>query len=164
MQRRRLSARILLISDKERLLLLNIRYESGVLAGRSYWATPGGKLRDDESFEDAAIRELHEETGVVTRTVGHCVARREFPWQMPDGEQVLAVEHYYVVRVKDELCSRALWSDQEREVIRDVRWWTLSELAVSREQIYPHDLPILFDLAHKPSRDIPITCSDRGER
>lgn len=151
MQRRRLSARILLISETQRLLLFNIRYDSGFLAGRSYWATPGGKLRDGESFEDAAIRELHEETGVVTRSVGRCMAQREFPWQMPDGEQVLAVEHYYVVRVKDELWSRALWSDQEREVVRDVRWWTASELAASREQIYPHDLPILFDLAHKSS-------------
>ena len=151
MHRRRLSARILLISEKPRLLLFNIRYDSGFLAGRNYWATPGGKLRDGESYEDAAIRELHEETGVVTRSVGCCIAQREFPWQMPDGEQVLAVEHYYVVRVEDELCSRALWSDQEREVVRDVRWWTASELAVSREQIYPHDLPTLFDLAHKPS-------------
>ncbi len=151
MQRRRLSARILLISDMERLLLFNIRYDSGVLAGRSYWATPGGKLRDGESFEEAAIRELHEETGVVTRSVGRCMAQREFPWQMPDGEQVLAVEHYYVVRVKDELCSRARWSDQEREVVLGLRWWALSELAVSREQIYPHDLPVLFDLALKPS-------------
>ncbi|WP_225923387.1 NUDIX hydrolase [Pseudomonas vlassakiae] len=151
MQRRRLSARILLISERQRLLLFNIRYHSGFLAGMSYWATPGGKLRDGESFEDAAIRELHEETGVVTPSVGRCMAQRKFPWQMPDGEQVLAVEHYYVVRVKDELCSRALWSDQEREVVRDVKWWTASELAVSREQIYPHDLPTLFDLAHKLS-------------
>lgn len=44
----------------------------------------------------------------MIRAVGHCVAKREFPWQMPDGEQVLAVEHHDVVRVRDELCSRAL--------------------------------------------------------
>lgn len=43
MQRRRLSARILLISDKERLLLLNIRYEwclgGQKLLGYSRWET-----------------------------------------------------------------------------------------------------------------------------
>ncbi|NWD52499.1 NUDIX hydrolase [Pseudomonas gingeri] len=143
-QRRRLASRILLISESHRLLLFKICYESGALAGRCYWATPGGKLRGNESFEAAAIRELHEETGIEIQSVGHCVARREFPWQMPDGEQVHAVEHYYVVRVKEELCSRARWSDQEREAVCDVRWWSESELAACREEIFPQDLLSLF--------------------
>lgn len=143
-RRRRLASRILLISDSQRLLLFNIRYGSGALAGRCYWATPGGKLRDNESFEAAAIRELYEEAGVEVQSVGHCVARREFPWQMPDGEQVLAVENYYVVRVKEELCSRARWSDQEREAVCDVKWWSESELTACLDEIFPQDLLSLF--------------------
>ena len=144
MQRRRLASRILLISDSRRLLLFKIHYDSGVLAGKSYWATPGGKLRSDESFETAAIRELHEETGIEVQSVGHCVARKEFSWQMPDGEQVIAVENYYVVHVRDEQCSATRWSDQEREAMFEVRWWSESELAACREEIFPNDLLILF--------------------
>lgn len=144
MLRRRLASRILLISHSQRLLLFKIHYDSGALSGRSYWATPGGKLRGGESFEAAAIRELHEETGVNTQSVGHCVARKEFSWQMPDGEQVIAVEHYYVVHVRDERCSATRWSDQERDALCDVRWWSESELAACREEIFPADLLILF--------------------
>jgi len=144
MPRRRLASRVLLISDSRRLLLFKIRFNSGVLAGVSYWATPGGKLRDNESFEAAAIREVYEETGIEVQSVGNCVARKEFSWLMPDGEQVIAVEHYYVVHVRDEQCSSMRWSDRELEAVCEVRWWSACELAVCREKIFPEDLLTLF--------------------
>ncbi|MDH0302261.1 hypothetical protein D3C76_1063190 [compost metagenome] len=147
MVRRRLASRILLISEANRLLLFNIRYCSGVLAGRCYWATPGGQLRDDETFETAAIRELYEETGIQIQSVGQCVALREFPWQMPDGEQVIASEQYFVVRVQAELCSRGLWSVQEREAVHEARWWSEAELASIQEDVFPHGLQSLFATA-----------------
>ncbi|MGP6459768.1 NUDIX hydrolase [Pseudomonas parakoreensis] len=149
MPRRRLASRILVISASHRLLLFKIHYNSGFLAGRSYWATPGGKLQSGESFEAAAVRELREETGLEVKSVGHCVACKEFPWQTPDGEHVVAVEHYYVAHVGNEQCSVEGWSDQEREAVSDVRWWSESELAACQEEIFPHDLLILFAQADK---------------
>ncbi|MFK4073689.1 NUDIX hydrolase [Ectopseudomonas khazarica] len=144
MPRRRLASRVLLISDSRRLLLFKIRFDSGALAGTSYWATPGGKLRDNESYEAAAIREVYEETGIEVQSVGDCVARKEFSWLMPDGEQVIAVEHYYVVHVRDEQCSSMGWSDRELEAVCEVRWWSACELAACREKIFPEDLLNLF--------------------
>lgn len=141
---RRLASRILLVSSSRRMLLFKIHYRTGALAGRSYWATPGGGLRGDESFEAAAIRELYEETGLDVQSVGRCIARKEFTWLMPDGEHVLAVENYYVVRVCSEICSIASWSAQEREVVCEIRWWSENELMASAEEILPPDLPILF--------------------
>lgn len=144
MPRRRLASRILLISPGNRLLLFKINYKTGALAGMSYWATPGGQLRRDESSEEAAVRELQEETGVDVQSVGPCIARREFLWQMPDGEPVLAVENYYVVHACIEKCSSAAWSDQERSVVCEVRWWSQTELSSCDEDIYPPDLTSLF--------------------
>ncbi|OSR74439.1 RNA pyrophosphohydrolase [Pseudomonas syringae pv. actinidiae] len=141
---RRLASRILVISPSHRLLLFKIHYETGALAGRTYWATPGGKLRDDETFEDAAIRELREETGIAVDGVGDCLIHKEFVWQMPDGEAVVAVENYYVVHAHEEDCTSANWTPQERDAVCDVRWWSESEIAASTEEILPPDLPILF--------------------
>lgn len=41
---------------------------------------PGGGLRSGESYEAAAFRELYEETGFRTQSVGHCFAHKEFIW------------------------------------------------------------------------------------
>ncbi|MEB0043414.1 NUDIX domain-containing protein [Pseudomonas sp. MH10] len=144
MPRRRLASRILLISPIDRLMLFKIEYKTGALAGMSYWATPGGQLRRDESFEAAAARELKEETGVEVQSVGPCIAHREFPWQMPNGEDVLAIEHYYVVRADTEQCSSAAWSGQERGAIAEVRWWSEAELAECDQEVYPPGLMSLF--------------------
>lgn len=144
MSRRRLASRILLISPTDRLLLFEIRYDDGPLAGMSYWATPGGKLRVGESFEAAAVRELKEETGVDVDAVGPRIARREFLWKMPDGEDVLAIENYYAVRSDSEQYSSAAWSRQERGAIGEVRWWSQAELEGYDKDVYPPDLLSLF--------------------
>lgn len=144
MPRRRLAARILLIGPTDRLLLFKIQYKAGALAGMSYWATPGGQLRGDESFEAAALRELKEETGVDVQSVGPCIAHREFPWKTPDGEDVLAIENYYVARADIEQCSSDSWSGQERGAIGEVRWWSQAELVGCDEDVYPPDLMSLF--------------------
>lgn len=144
MPRRRSASRIFLVSSSHRLLLFKIHYKTGALVGRSYWATPGGGLRGYESFEAAAVRELYEETGLDVQSVGRCIARKEFLWQMPDGEQVLAVENYYVVYACAEHCSTAGWSPQERDAVCEIKWWSENELMVSTEEILPPDLPILF--------------------
>ncbi|MDR6579772.1 NUDIX domain-containing protein [Pseudomonas extremaustralis] len=147
MPRKRLAARLLVISPSNRLLLFKIQYQAGALAGMSYWATPGGKLKDEESFEAAAVRELYEETGIEVPSAGRCIAHREFMWQMPDGKHVLAVENFYAVRAGAEQCSCAQWSDREREVVREMRWWSSQELAACREEVFPPDLSNLFGTA-----------------
>jgi 8-oxo-dGTP diphosphatase len=68
------SSRLLIVNQDSRLLLFKF-YRDGALAGRIFWATPGGGLDSDESYEAAARREMLEETGVRIDDPGPQVAR-----------------------------------------------------------------------------------------
>lgn len=138
--RERPSARLLITTPKRRILLFRFVHGTGVLAGKVYWATPGGGVEDGETFAEAAARELYEETGIQAAQVSGPVGRREVLLQLPDGEQVLAIEQYFAAHTDTEFVSREGWTAQEREVMADYRWWTLEELRTTTETVYPEGL------------------------
>ncbi len=138
--RRRPSARLLILDSARRVLLFRFVHKTGALAGEDYWATPGGGVEDGETFEQAAIRELAEETGIRREDVGSQAGQREFVLLLPDGESVLADERFFLVEAKDETISRNGWSAHEAEVMVDHRWWSEQELAQTSEIVWPEDL------------------------
>ncbi|QBF28489.1 NUDIX domain-containing protein [Pseudomonas tructae] len=138
--RERKSARLLVISPSNQVLLFRFEHADGALAGESCWATPGGALESDETFEAAAIRELREETGIVVSTVAAPVDCREFPMLLPSGEEVFAVEQYFVVQVEQRELSRAEWTAHELQVMTDHHWWSEQELRSTQETVWPEGL------------------------
>ncbi len=145
--RERPSARLLITTPKRRVLLFRFEHRTGALADKVYWATPGGGVEQGETFTDAAIRELQEETGIQKTTLSTPVGKRQFPLQLPDGEQVLAVEQYFVVNTTSEAISRDGWTIMEREVMADHRWWSREDLSTTTATIYPDELISLLDEA-----------------
>lgn len=153
--RERRSARLLVLSPDNHLLLFRFVHREGPLAGSDYWATPGGALEPGESFEDAAVRELYEETGIRVDGVGEPVACRDFSMQMPDGEWVRGIEQLYVVRAPSDVLSWSHWTDEERAVIADHRWWRLDELRHTLDTVWPENLPALLEEAGVAERAAP---------
>lgn len=144
---KRFAARLFLISPFHRVLLFRFAYKTGPLAGLDYWATPGGKLEEGESYEEAAIRELYEETGFIACSVGSSVANKKIVWKNLDGTKVFIYEKYFVVNVDKELISENGWSATESEVTIEYRWWSKSDLKKEAKKIWPSDiLDILSNL------------------
>ncbi|MBF9232276.1 NUDIX hydrolase [Microvirga alba] len=138
--RRRPSARLIVLDAANRVLLFRFVHKTGALAGRDYWATPGGGVDPGESFIDAARRELAEETGFQADIMEPHVAEREFILQLSDGEHVVAEERFFVVRTTESTLSTESWTADEVEVMADHRWWTLQELRATTEIVFPENM------------------------
>jgi 8-oxo-dGTP pyrophosphatase MutT (NUDIX family) len=93
------------------------------------------------------LRELAEETGLRRGRIDSEVARREVALQLPDGEHVVQDERYFMVRVSDNALSREDWTDLEREVMVEHRWWSLEDLSRTEATVWPENLREMIERA-----------------
>lgn len=105
---------------------------------RGFWALPGGFVDIDESVEDAAWRELAEETG-VRRFPGHLEQLRTYSDPGRDPRmRVVSVAH---VAFAPDLPDATAGSDAAI-----ARWWPIEDLDL--DESAPQDAPALaFDHA-----------------
>jgi 8-oxo-dGTP pyrophosphatase MutT (NUDIX family) len=59
------------------------------------WITPGGKLEEGETFEEALIREVYEETGFIISEMPKQIFYRNKLFKMKTGEAVASEERYF---------------------------------------------------------------------
>ena len=129
------AARILLVDGRGRALLFRF-----TPADRPpFWVTPGGALEPGESYENAARRELFEETGIDSDP-GEQVARRLVDFVSIEGVPVTADERYFRVEVSSDAVDPVGHTQLERQVMQSWRWFTREEIELWAEPIYPADL------------------------
>lgn len=139
-KRVRRSARIIVISPDDRALM----FRFDVADRPPFWVTAGGECEAGETFEEAARRELMEETG-ITANPGEQIARTTPEFITVEGEPVQADERYYILRVPEARINTSGHTALEQRVMTQHRWFTLAELANWHEAIFPENLAEIIE-------------------
>ena len=140
--RHRQAGRTILVDRRGRVLLFRGRDPARPQAG-TWWFTPGGAVEPGETVEAAAIRELREETGVVASDVGEAVLSRTVDFDF-DGIRYRQAERFFLVTVDEASVDQSGWTNTERRVFLEHRWWSVDELHATRDVVYPEGLAALL--------------------
>ena len=134
------TARVLLIDERDRLLLARV---IDTVRGATFWCTPGGGLDPGESFETGAMREVAEETGLAVFDLGPCIWVREHRGTFM-GHDFHVFERLFVARVPTFEPFAAAYTELEKLVQVEMRWWSLDELEAAGVAFAPTRLPALY--------------------
>jgi ADP-ribose pyrophosphatase YjhB (NUDIX family) len=69
------------------------------LATPDFWLLVGGGVRPGETYEQAAVREIFEETGITEVVLGPCVWTSDYTAAWHDGQPRHVIQRYFVARV-----------------------------------------------------------------
>ncbi len=142
----RLTSRTILLSDKNKILLIKTRLNNGFC-----WITPGGKIEEGETPFEAAQREPREETGI---TNAEFVTPHSWYYETTidlHGIPTLFKEHIFLARTQQSQTTIAYLNEDEKEIIYEHKWWDMRMLVNSGEIFLPRQLTTFLE-------DIVLTC------
>lgn len=110
-----------MFSRKDRVRAMVFRKNGDVLLVRPYigrqdWALPGGGVKRGESYEQAAVREVHEEAGIAINSELHYLGR------------ILSYESFYPFPVRVYQAVATNESIQCNSEIIEAQWLSAREL------------------------------------
>lgn len=157
----RRSARLIVLNPHDQILLFQFEDASirdpadprGDDQPSIFWCTPGGGLDPGETYEQAAHRELREETGFRVDSLGAPIFDEEKLVHI-NGEPRRHRNRYFLIRVPSSDISLNEFTPLEVSVYRAHRWWTIAELETTREDVFPVQLPELVREALRPALSV----------
>ena len=138
---RREAARVVLLDRDGRVLLIEA-HDPADRTKPPWWEIPGGGIDPSESSDEAARRELEEETGITDAEIGPCVWVQHSVFSFGgfnfDQHERIHVAWCELVDLAD-VRPRGL---EALEVLAfgAPRWWPLDELLGSEARVLPHRL------------------------
>jgi 8-oxo-dGTP pyrophosphatase MutT (NUDIX family) len=134
----RLTSRVLLFDREGRVLLFLTTAPDS--SGSARWLTPGGGVDEGETHDEAAVRELFEETGLTGVDLGTPVWSHDFDVQWDSADHDTGHAEFYTATVDQFVPSQDDWTEDEKVDVLAHRWWSLSELLATDEPYEPAEL------------------------
>jgi 8-oxo-dGTP pyrophosphatase MutT (NUDIX family) len=139
------AVRVLVLDARGRLLLLNTC--DPARPGMEWWELPGGGVRPGEGLEEAARRELYEETGIGAEgfegNLGEVEARFSF-----NGREYKQRESVFLLRVEEaDVHASGFDGEVEQAAHLGHRWWIPEEAFAAGLRLHPPELARLFAAA-----------------
>lgn len=133
------SSRAIILNSKREIFLF--KYYYGILREeKTVWITPGGKVEEGESFDEALEREVYEEVGLKLEGEPRQICTRKELFILKSGEHVMANEKYFLVHADSWDLSFDMWTDNEKKFTKDWKWWSLEEIKESSEQFFTKEI------------------------
>ncbi len=143
------TARVLVVAPDERVLLFGSVDDDG----RRWWFTPGGGVQRGETVTEAAA----EETGFACSVaeLGPVVATWAGRFVGFDGRLFFGAHTFFFLRVPRLEIVIDGQEDYELSFITEHRWWTLHQLRLTTDDVFPPPIA-LVDLVSRLLRgDLP---------
>jgi 8-oxo-dGTP pyrophosphatase MutT (NUDIX family) len=132
---RRQASRVICFDPAGRILMIR-SVDPADRAKPAWWELPGGGIDPGESPEAACLRELREEVGLMSATMGPCVwtQHAEFTFAGWDFDQH---ERIYVAHSDGETSGTTHLEAFEAMAFQGHRWWEVDELMANDEPTVP---------------------------
>ena len=141
-------ARAILFNDKHQVCLLHLEGED-MFGSRNYYETPGGGVDDNETFEEAVVREVDEEVGVKAHLIS-------FVGEVEDYYNLIKrknINRYFILKIDssthihheskgDDLIKEIFFVSLDEAI---ERFSTMNDFGVSK-LVKQRELPILKEV------------------
>lgn len=106
-----------------------------------FWCTIGGGIEKDESIQQAALREIYEETGIIGEHIefGPIVWHQKIEVVLKGTPTILS-EDFIVAKTNISEVHLKNVTIDERAVVRDLVWFSHKDINDSKDVIFPQSL------------------------
>lgn len=123
-------------------LVFNSDSELLFIFRRGFWDLPKGKIDEGESVEEAALREVREETGLHQVDLGEKIGNTYHTYRDKKGTRILKRTHWFAMSTEErELVP------EEKEDIEIATWMKISDFFAEERKVYGNIQDLLKKVA-----------------